>query len=128
MTRVLVRHVIALMPLIVALSGWVGAYRKRRSEPLCPSAFALLAFVTALAVVAAGSFVYFELRPEYLPAFESTQVRLFLWFLILGPACILIGFGTLGKEPKWLFWVLEVASVWMTALGLLAVYASWLSF
>lgn len=85
--------------------------------------FVLLAFVTALAVVAASSFVYFELRPEHLPPWQSTEVVLFGWFLILGPASVLLSFLALRKNPMWLFWVLEVASVWLTGLGVLAAMA-----
>lgn len=123
MIRVLVPYLISFMPLIVTASGWVGAYRKRHSEPLHSFAFVLLAFVTALAVVAASSFVYFELRPEHLPPWQSTEVVLFGWFLILGPASVLLSFLALRKNPMWLFWVLEVASVWLTGLGVLAAMA-----
>src|SRR5439155_26215366 len=82
MTQVLVPHVATFMPLIVTSLGWIGTYRKRHSEPLHFFAFTLLAFVTALSIVAAGSFVYFELRPENLPPWKSTEVMLFGSFLI----------------------------------------------
>ena len=74
-------------------------------------------------MAAAGSFLYFELRPENLPPWKSTEVTLFGWFLILGPASVLVSFLSLPEDPGWLFWVLEVASVWLTGLGFLAAMA-----
>lgn len=122
-TDVLVPFLVNFMPLIVTLSGWVRAYRARRGESLHPFAFTLLAIVTALAALPAGSFIYFELRPIHLPPWQSPEVALLGWFSLLGPFCIVLGFLAFRQEPRWLFWVLEVASLWLTGLGVLAVVA-----
>jgi hypothetical protein len=121
--KMLVPSLISFMPLIVTLSGWIKAYRSRRVESLHPFALVLLAFVTAFAVVPACSFVYFRLSPVHLPPWQNPEVALLGWFFLLGPFCMVLGFLAFRKEPKWLFWVLEVASVWLTGLGLLAVAA-----
>jgi hypothetical protein len=119
MTSALVSHLVIFMPVIVTLSGWTRAYRKRRTEQLHPFALTLLAAVTGLAAIAAASFVYFDFRPVHLPPWQSPEVMLFGWLFILGPACMAVGFLALGKQPKWLFWVLELASLWLTGLGVL---------
>jgi hypothetical protein len=87
------------------------------------NAFTLLAVVTAFATVPAGSFIYFQLRPVHLPPWQSPEVALFGWFFLLGPFCMVLVFLAFRKEPKWLFWVIEVASFWLTGLGVLAVMA-----
>jgi hypothetical protein len=79
--------------------------------------------ITVTAAVPAGAFVYYALRPVNLPPWEDPQVRLIGWFLLLGPFCMILSFLAFRKEPKWLFWVLEVASFWLTGLGFLAVAA-----
>jgi len=73
MASALVPYLITFTPLIMMLSGWARAYRKHNTEPLHPFAFTLLAIVTALATIAAASFVYFELRPVHLPPWQSPK-------------------------------------------------------
>jgi hypothetical protein len=80
----------------------------------------LLTVITAFAAVAAGSFIYFRLRPVHVPPWQNPEVTFLAWFFLLGPGCMVLGFLAFRKEPKWLFWVLEVASLWLTVLGFLA--------
>jgi hypothetical protein len=120
---ILIPLLINFMPLMVTVSGWVKAYRARRVESLHPFAFTLLSVITAIAVVPAGAFVYYALRPVHPPPWEDPQVLLIGWLFLLGPFCIILSFLAFRKEPKWLFWVLEVASFWLTGLGFLAVAA-----
>ena len=122
--NVLVPYLVNFMPLIVTVSGWVRAYRASRFRPLHPFAFALLAIVTAGAAVPASSFIYFdELKPVHLPPWQDPLVLLYGWFCLFGPFCVILGFLAFRNEPKWLFWVLELASLWLTGLGVLAVMA-----
>lgn len=123
MTDMLVPSLISFGPLMVTVSGWAKAYRARRIEPLHPFAFTLLAVITALAAVPAGSFIYFRLRPVHLPPWQNPEVIVLAWLFLLGPFSMVLGFLALRNEPKWLFWVLEVASFWLTGLGFLAVAA-----
>jgi len=120
---IFIPSLINFMPLIVTVSGWVRAYRARRVESLHAFAFSLLAMITVTGAVPAGAFVYYALRPVHLPPWEDPQVRLIGWFFLLGPFCMILSFLAFRKEPKWLFWVLEVASFWLTGLGFLAVAA-----
>ena len=123
MKDVLIPCLISFVPLIVTVSGCAKAYRARRVEALHPFAFTLLAIVTAFAAVPAGSFIYFRLRPVHLPPWQNPEVAFLAWFFLFGPFCMILGFLAFRKEPKWLFWVLEVASFWLTGLGFLAVAA-----
>jgi hypothetical protein len=120
---ILIPSLINFMPLIVTVSGWVKAYRARRVESLHPFAFTLLSVITAIAAVPAGAFVYYALRPVHLPPWRDPQVLLIGPLFLLGPFCIILSFLAFRKEPKWLFWALEVASFWLTGLGFLAVAA-----
>lgn len=111
-TEMLVPSLISFGPLIVTVSGWAKAYRARRIEPLHPFAFTLLVVITALAAVPAGSFIYFRLRPvHHLPPWQNPEVAFLGWFFLLGPFCVVFGFLAFRNEPKWLFWVLEVAVI-----------------
>lgn len=123
MTKALISHVIPLMPAIVTCTGWTRVFAKRRTEPLHPLAYVPFVFVTLLALFAAGTFIYFEIRPVHLPPWESAEVITFGSFLLLGPASVLVSLLALGRTPIWLFWVLELTSVWLTGLGLLAAAA-----
>lgn len=120
MTKALISHVIPLMPVILTCGGWSRVFAKRHTEPLCPLAYVLLASVTLLALFAAGTFIYFEIRPEHLPPWQSAEVMTFGSFLLLGPASVLVSLLALGRAPICLFCVLELTSVWLTGLGLLA--------
>ena len=95
----------------------------RRTEPLHPFAFTLLAIVTAVAAIPAASFIYFEFRPVHLPPWKSPEIALLAWFFFIGPICMLLGFLAFRREPKWLFWVLVTASFWLFGIGVLAMAA-----
>jgi|SRR5579864_6546665 len=120
---ILIPSLINFMPLIITVSGWVNAYRARQVESLHPFALTLLSVITAISAVPAGAFVYYALRPVHLAPWKDPQVLLIGWLFLLGPFCIILSFLAFRKEPKWLFWVLEVASFWLTGLGFLAVAA-----
>ena len=120
---ILIPSLINFMPLIVTGSGWVKAYRTRQVESLHPFAFTLLSVITAFAAVPAGAFVYYAVRPVHLPPWQDPQVSLIGWFFLLGTFCMIASFLAFRREPKWLFWVLEVTAFWLTGLGFLAVAA-----
>jgi hypothetical protein len=108
---------------IVTISGWVKVYRTRRMQPLHPFAFTLLTVVSMLAAVPACAFIYFNWNYVYRPPWEDPIVLLHGWFCLLGPFSMVLGFLAFRNEPKWLFWVLEPVSIWLTALGVMAVIA-----
>jgi hypothetical protein len=118
-----VAHVVVLAPLIVTGSVCLQVYRARGTRLLNPFGLALLVIITAFAAMAAGSFLYFDFKPAHLPPWESPEVLLLGLFVLVGPLCMITSFLTFGKQPKWLFWVLEFASAWLTAVGLLAASA-----
>jgi hypothetical protein len=123
MEDMLVPCLISFGPLFVTLSGWAKAYRARRIQPLHPFASTLLAVITAFAAVPSGSFIYFRLRPVHLPPWQNPEVTFVAWFFLLGPFCMVFGLLAFRNEPKWLFWVVEAASIWLTGIGFLAVAA-----
>jgi len=123
MRDMLVPCLISFGPLIITVSGWAKAYRVRRVEPLHPFALTLLAVITALAAVPAGSFIYFRLRPVHLPPWQNPEVTFLAWFFLLGLFCLVCSFLAFRMEPKWLFWVLGTASFWLTGIGFIAVAA-----
>jgi hypothetical protein len=123
MKSVIIPYAISFMPLVLMLSAWAGASHLRRTRPLHPFALTLLTIVTVVAVVPACSYVYFEFHPVHLPPWESPEVRLLGWMFLLGPLCMLLGLLAFRKEPRWLFWVLELASFWLFGIGVLAAAA-----
>ena len=121
--NVLVPYLVNFMPLIVTGSGWVKAYRARRIQFVHPFAFSLLAIVTGFAAVPACAFIHFDWNYVYRPPWEDPLVLLYRWFCLVGPFSMVLGFLAFRKEPKWLFWVLEVASLWLTGLGVMSAMA-----
>jgi hypothetical protein len=120
MIKIALPWLVNFMPLIVAAWGWFAVWRIRRSQPVHPFAWTLLGVVTVLAGVAGGSFVYFAYKPVSGPPWESPQIALLGWFFLLGPACMLLGGLAYRREPKWLFWIVELSSFGLFGLGVLA--------
>jgi hypothetical protein len=121
--NVTVPYLINFMPLIITLSGWVKAYRTHRLQPLHPFAFVLLAVVTVFCAIPAVAFVHFEWNYVYRPPWRDPLVLLYGRFFLLGPFSMVLGLLAFRNQPKWLFWVLELASLWLTGLSALAVMA-----
>lgn len=82
-----------------------------------------LGIASANAVLACGTFLYYEFRPSphFVPPWQDPEIlRLGLLFL-LAPAAMILGVvaGVRGA-PKWLIGIVEIASLPLFIIGIMA--------
>ena len=90
-----------------------------------PGIFPLIALsvVSLNAAFAAGSFLYYHFRPpsSSLPPWEDPQILTFSLFFFFAPIGMILGLIAAARGgPKWLTWLVEVASVPLFLIGLMA--------
>jgi hypothetical protein len=123
MTGQLVLYMLTCGPLVLTLAAWTKLYWVRQRQ--WPDAFALLAFaiVSANTVFAAGTFLYYQFRPTptFLPPWRDPQILTLGLLLLLAPIGMILGVvaGAHGA-PKWLIWVIEIASLPLLVVGFMA--------
>jgi hypothetical protein len=104
------------------LAAWTKLYRDRLQQ--WPRAVALVALgiVTANATLAAGTFLYYSLRPSPTVApWEDPQILQLGLLFLLAPIGMIVGLVAAARgTPKWLIWIVEGASVPLLLVGLLA--------
>ena len=86
----LVLYMLTCGPLLLTIVAWLRLYVGRR----WPSALALLALgiVSANAVLAAGTFLYYELRSlSHLPPWEGPEILLLGLLILLAPIGMVLG-------------------------------------
>jgi hypothetical protein len=90
-----------------------------------PNALALLAlgFVTTNAALAASTVLYYELKPptHFLPPWKDPEILQLGLLFLLSPISMILGVvaGVRGA-PKWLVCIVEVASVPLLIVGIMA--------
>jgi hypothetical protein len=104
------------------IAAWVALYWVRdRQRPRL--AVIALSIVSANAMFAAGTYVYYSRYPTSpsLPPWKDPQILNFGLLFLLAPIGMIVGgvAATRGTE-KWLIWVLEVASIPLLVLGFFA--------
>jgi hypothetical protein len=116
-------YVLTCGPLVLALAAWLKVYWARRKQ--APHGFGLLAlgFASANALLAAGTFLYYELRPpaHFVPPWEDPEVLQLAILGFLAPIAMVLGFvaAVLGA-PKWLIGIVEIASLPLLWVGIVA--------
>jgi hypothetical protein len=124
MTQRLILYVLTCGPFALTLAGWIKLYRTRQS----PRAVALVALgaATATAAYAASTCVYYTFRPPSasLPPWQDPQILDFGLLFPLASLGIIFGLISAGKRaaPGWLILVVELASVPLLLLGMMAGY------
>lgn len=119
----LVPYTLTCAPSVVFVAVWVGIFLSGRQRR--PNALALLALAiaTANAALAAGTFLYPELNPpaQFLPPWKDPEILdLGLQFLTAPIGMILAAVAGTHGGPKWLMWVIEIASVPLFLVGIMA--------
>lgn len=123
MTGKVVLYVLTCGPLALTLFAWMRLYWARQRQR--PDAFALLAFsiVSANAVFAAGTFLYYQFRPPatFLPPWKDPQILDLGLLALLAPIGMILGaVAGVHGAPKWLVCVMEIASVPLLVVGAMA--------
>jgi hypothetical protein len=118
-----VLYMLTCGPLVLTLAAWLKLYWARRRQR--PHALGLLALgiVSANAALAAGTFLYYELKPSshFIPPWEDREIlQLGLLFLLAPIGMILGAVAGAHGAPKWLIGIVEIASVPLLVVGLMA--------
>jgi hypothetical protein len=110
-------------PLLLTAMAWVKLYWERQRQPPHALALAALGMVSANAVLAAATFLYYESRPSahFLPPWQDPEVLQLGLLFLLAPISMILGVvaGVRGA-PKWLIVVVEIASVPLVMVGFMA--------
>jgi hypothetical protein len=114
-------YILTCSPSVLIFAAWVKVYWAR--EWKWRNAFGLIALsiVTVNAIYGAGTLLYYESRPpSHLPPWNDPEtLGLGLLFLLAPFGMILGGVAACTGAPKWLAWVVEIASLPLLAVGLM---------
>jgi hypothetical protein len=121
-----IAYLLTCGPIVVTVPAWVKLYRARLQQ--WPRALTLttLGIVTANAGLAAGTYLYFESRPRsgFLPPWQDPETLQLGMLFLLAPVGMILGAvaGARGA-PKWLVWIVEIASLPLLVVGFFAAAA-----
>ena len=90
MTVRLIPYLLTCGPLLFSLAAWTKLYWARQWPR--PIALLALGIVTANAVLAAGTFLYYDFRPSPLPPRENLQILTLGLLFLLAPIGMIVGF------------------------------------
>ena len=97
-------------------------YLARQRQSPHPLALVALGIVSANGALAAGTFLYYELRPpSHLPPWQDTEILQLGLLFLLAPVGMILGVvAGIQGAPKWLICIVEIASVPLFVVGLMA--------
>ena len=109
-------------PFFLMLAAWASVFSGRRQR-LGAAVLTALCVTSANAAFSAGLFLYYHCKPPspVLPPWQDPEVLSFGLLCLFAPAGMILGFAAaLRGAPKWLIFILEIASVPMLVVGLFA--------
>jgi hypothetical protein len=115
-------YILTCGPLLLTLAAWMRLYWAPRDER---HALALLALgiASANAALASGTFLYYQLRPlsHFLPPWQDPEILQLGLLSLLAPIGMILGVvaGVRGA-PKWLIGIVELASLPLFVVGIMA--------
>ena len=122
MNERVIPYMLTCGPFVLTLCAWMKLYWARQRQWPQPVALVALGIVSANAILAACTFLYFDSKPSHpLPPWEDRQVLTLGLLLLLAPVGMIVGFfAALRGAPKWLIGIVEIASVPLLVVGLMA--------
>ncbi len=122
MTGRAILYIFTCSPLVLILAAWVKVYWAR--EWKWGNAFALIALsiVTVNAIYGAATLLYYESGPpSHLPPWNDPEILDLGLLSLLAPfGMILGGVAAFTGAPKWLTCIVEIASLPLFVVGLMA--------
>ncbi len=126
MTGRIILYILTCGPFVLVLFAWTKLYLARQRQWPRPMALAALGIVSANAAFSAGTFLYYQARPStiFLPPWKDPEILTLGWLFLLAPIGMVLGViaGVQGA-PKWLFWIVEIASLPLLVAGSMACMA-----
>jgi hypothetical protein len=123
MTERLIPLLLTCGPLVLTVAAWIKLYWARQPQWPRPVALVALSITSANAAFAAGTFLYYQFRPSssWLPPWQDPQILQLALLFLLAPIGMIVGAvaGARGAA-KWLIRVVEVASLPLLAVGIMA--------
>jgi hypothetical protein len=123
MTGRFVLYILTCGPFLLVVIAWTKLYWSRQQQRPAAPALLALSIVSANASLAASTFLYFQFRasPPWRPPWEDPQILTLGLLLLLAPVGMVVGAvaGARGG-PKWLICIVEIASVPLLVVGLMA--------
>jgi hypothetical protein len=115
-------YILTCGPLLLTLAAWMRLYWAPRDQRHALALLAL-AIASANAALACGTFLYYELRPpsHFLPPWQVPEILQLSFLFLLAPVGMILGVvaGFRGA-PKWLIGIVEVASLPLFVVGIMA--------
>jgi len=123
MTSRFVLYLMTCGPLVLTFAAWMRVYWVRRKQTTHAFGLLALGFASANAILAAGTFLYYELSPpaHFLPPWKDPEILQLgiVGFLALIPMALGVVAAILGA-PKWLIGIVEIASLPLFVIGVMA--------
>jgi hypothetical protein len=123
MTGRVVLYLLTCGPFVLTLAAWMKLYLVRQRQS--PHALGLVALgvVSANGALAAATLLYYEVRPpsHFLPPWQDPEILQFALLGLLAPIGMILGVvAGIQGAPKWLICVLEIASLPLLVVGIMA--------
>jgi hypothetical protein len=121
--RVVILSMFTCGPFVLTLSAWTKLYWVRQRQWPDVMALVALGIVSANAALAAGTFLYYQLRHSHswLPTWQDPRILVFGLLFLLAPIGMIVGFvAAVRGAPKWLICIVETASVPLPVVGVMA--------
>lgn len=123
MTGKPIGYLLTCGPIVLTVPAWVKLYWARMQQWPRALTIITLAVVTANAGLAAGTYLFFESRPPsgFLPPWRDPEtLQLGMLFLFAPVGMILGAVAGARGAPKWLVWIVEIASLPLLVVGFFA--------
>ena len=117
----LIPHMFSCELLAITIAAWARLYQRRQGPQ---HALGLVAFgmVTANAVFAAATFLFYQFRPpSHLPPWQEPEILSLGFLFLLAPIGMILGIVAGVREASmWMICVVEIAWLPLFAVGLMA--------
>ena len=119
MTQRLIPYLLTCGPFVLALAAWTKLYWARQWPR--PIALIALGILSANAALAAGTYLYYGFKPSPLPPWQNPEILHLAMLFLLAPIGMIVGFvAAVRGAPKWLTCIVEIASVPLFIIGVMA--------
>jgi hypothetical protein len=119
MTLRLIPYLFTCGPFVLALAAWTKLYWVQQWPR--PIALVALGILSANAALAASTYLYYGFKPSPLPPWQNPETLHLGLLFLLAPIGMIVGFvAAVRGAPKWLICIVEIASVPLLVIGVMA--------